>query len=104
MTSSKSIRLILLVLALAGILAAQVGTQGTILGVVQDSSGAVIPGAEVKVTRTETGIVHTATSDASGNFQIRALPIGHYSVTGRRPASRPGRSRTPRSPSAKSAV
>ena len=59
----------------------QVGTQGSILGTVVDSSKAVLPGATVTVTNLDTGLVQTATSDAAGNFEILALPIGAYSVT-----------------------
>jgi hypothetical protein len=71
---------IVLALASAVPLAAQVGTQGSILGTVMDSSGAVLPGATVTVTGLDTGLVQTATSDQAGNFEIPALPIGPYSV------------------------
>src|SRR5947209_5291757 len=59
---------------------AQTGTEGSILGTVADSSGAVIPGAAVTVTNTETGVAQKAVTDANGYFQILALPRGVYSV------------------------
>ncbi|MGH9370432.1 MAG: TonB-dependent receptor domain-containing protein [Vicinamibacterales bacterium] len=59
----------------------QVGTQGSILGAVVDSSRAALPGASITVTNLDTGLVQTATADATGNFEILALPIGPYSVT-----------------------
>jgi Carboxypeptidase regulatory-like domain/TonB-dependent Receptor Plug Domain len=60
---------------------AQVGTQGSILGTVVDSSKAALPGATVTVTNLDTGLVQTAVTDAAGNFEILALPIGPYSVS-----------------------
>lgn len=68
----------LLVSALA--LTGQVGTQGSILGEVRDSSGAAIPGAVVSVTNLDTGLTQEVVTDEAGNFEILALPIGPYSV------------------------
>ena len=62
------------------VLLAQVGTEGSILGVVTDPSGAVIAGAEVTVTNLDTGLKKTATTNTGGNFEILALPRGPYSV------------------------
>ena len=59
----------------------QVGTQGSILGAVLDSSRAALPGASITVTNLDTGLVQTATAGDAGNFEILALPIGPYSVT-----------------------
>jgi outer membrane receptor protein involved in Fe transport len=59
---------------------AQVGTQGSLLGTVVDASGAAVPGADVTATNIETGIASKSVSDASGNFEILALPVGRYSV------------------------
>jgi Carboxypeptidase regulatory-like domain len=62
-------------------LSAQVGTEGAILGVVTDTSGAVVAGAEVTVVNLGTNLTKKATTDSQGNFEILALPRGLYSVT-----------------------
>jgi len=59
----------------------QVGTQGSILGTVVDSSRAALPAASVTVTNLDTGLVQSTAADDAGNFEILALPIGPYSVT-----------------------
>jgi hypothetical protein len=59
--------------------AAQVNT-GTILGTVKDRSGAVLPGASVTVTNTETGIGRSAVAGERGEYRIPALAIGNYEV------------------------
>jgi outer membrane receptor protein involved in Fe transport len=71
----------LLCLLVASSLPAQVGTEGSILGVVTDGSGGVIPGAEITGTNLNTGLKKTALTDESGNFEILALPIGPYSIS-----------------------
>jgi hypothetical protein len=68
------------VIASAGALVAQVGTQGSILGQVVDVSKSVLPRAEVTVTHLGTGLTQTVITDAQGFFEILALPIGTYSV------------------------
>src|SRR5205807_5950124 len=60
-------------------LAAQAVT-GTILGVVTDDTGGVIPGATVTLTHTGTGLVRTVVSDASGEYTAPSLPTGKYTV------------------------
>src|SRR6516165_6558852 len=54
--------------------------QSTILGTVKDQSGAVILGAKVVITDTDTGSSASYSTDASGNFQAPALPAGRYRV------------------------
>jgi hypothetical protein len=60
-------------------LAAQMAT-GTISGVVTDSSGAVIPDANVQARNNATGASQSATSDAQGRYRIPELAIGGYDV------------------------
>lgn len=55
-------------------------TQGTILGTVKDGSGAVVPGAAVKLTSIEAGISRSTTTNAEGNYQFLELTAGHYKV------------------------
>ncbi len=72
-----------LMLAVAGaagsVSVAQTDT-GTVTGVIEDASGAVLPGSVVKLTNTDTGAVLTANSSASGNFSFPAQPRGSYRV------------------------
>src|SRR3954471_6690775 len=54
---------------------------GTLLGTLTDSSGAVVPGAQVTITETGTAIPYSTQSNASGNFVFPNLPPGNYDVT-----------------------
>jgi hypothetical protein len=60
--------------------------QGTITGVVQDSSGAVIPKASVTLTSIDQGWILKTISDGSGVFVFSPIKIGNYSIS----ASDPG--------------
>lgn len=60
-------------------LSAQTAT-GQITGVVQDSSGGVLPGATIKVTSERTGIHRTAIAADNGTFVVPSLPAGPYTV------------------------
>src|SRR5437899_32187 len=51
-----------------------------IQGTVHDSTGAVIPGAMITATRTETNLRRTVTSNEAGLFSIPDLPSGKYRV------------------------
>jgi predicted secreted protein len=53
----------------------------TLSGTVTDSSGAVIPNANVTVTQTTTNAARVVQSDASGNFVVTNLTAGTYNVT-----------------------
>ena len=55
-------------------------TTGTLLGVVSDPNGAVIPSATVRVTNTDTGFTANVVSNSEGSYLIPLLPIGHYSI------------------------
>lgn len=59
----------------------QPATHGSIIGTVTDSSGAVIPHANVTLTRTGGGLTRTATTTGSGIFHFQALPFGSYRLT-----------------------
>ncbi|HVH87381.1 MAG TPA: carboxypeptidase-like regulatory domain-containing protein, partial [Terriglobales bacterium] len=58
---------------------AQVST-GTILGNVNDPSGAIVSGATIVITNVDTGEIHTATSNSSGIYAVPDLPAGRYRV------------------------
>lgn len=54
---------------------------GSIEGTVNDSSGAAVSGATVKVTNQATGISEQVKSSASGFYRANALPPGRYTVS-----------------------
>ena len=62
-------------------LKAQTLTSGDIAGTIEDSSGAVIPGADVKATNTGTGAVNDVITGAAGDYRISLLQPGDYKLT-----------------------
>jgi len=70
-----------LVLAMSAPSLSGQSTQGTILGTVQDSTGAIVPNANVTVTDTDTSVVFHVQADGSGNYQLPGLEPGHYAVS-----------------------
>jgi len=55
--------------------------EGSITGTVQDSSGAVVPNADVTLVNTDQGITLKTKSSASGTYTFSPLRIGHYTLT-----------------------
>ena len=53
------------------------GVTGDILGIVTDTGGAIVPGAEVAVTNTGTPATRALTTSSSGNFDF-SLPLRNY--------------------------
>jgi hypothetical protein len=49
-----------------------------ISGTVKDASGSAIPGAQVTVTQTDTGLTRTAQADPNGIYSLPSLPLGPY--------------------------
>src|SRR5260370_15747181 len=55
-------------------------TQGSLIGRVQDQSGAVIKGAKVTVNNESGGSSHDTLTDSKGAFQILNLEPSHYRI------------------------
>jgi|KBSMisStandDraft_5_1062788.scaffolds.fasta_scaffold07414_4 hypothetical protein len=81
LTKIQSVCLFALVLSCAGLAFSQGGANGTIVGTVTDSSGAVVPNAKVDVTNTATSVVvHTETS-STGDYTVPYLNPASYKVS-----------------------
>ena len=52
----------------------------SISGIVSDATGAVVPGAEVTITREETGTVTNVSTNEVGSYTAAALEVGLYTV------------------------
>jgi hypothetical protein len=57
---------------------AQAVAGSQVSGVVKDSSGGVLPGVEVTITKTDTGTARTAFTGADGAYTFPNLPVGPY--------------------------
>jgi hypothetical protein len=57
---------------------------GSLVGVVHDPTGAVIPGATVTVVNKSTGGVYTTTSGSAGEYEAPSLRTGTYKITAAR--------------------
>jgi len=76
----KTFLLIAVVWLALGAVAAQAQNLGSIVGLVTDSTGAVVPNATVKVTQQETGVSRTFTTDSTGTYLAHGLNVGTYTV------------------------
>ncbi len=65
----------------APVACAQSNISGDIVGTVTDSTGAILPGAQVKVTSSATGQVKSVTTDKSGSYRVPLLSPGQYKVS-----------------------
>ena len=53
---------------------------GSIVGNVQDSSGATLPGATVTITSQETNLARTAVTNETGTYSFTNVQAGTYDV------------------------
>jgi hypothetical protein len=69
-------------LFLVGLAVLPLWSQATsaITGKVTDASGAAVPGANVTVRSTETGVARTVVTDDLGDYRALSLPVGQYEV------------------------
>lgn len=54
---------------------------GQVVGTVSDASGAILVGATVTLTNSDTGVSLSATTGAKGDFAFPAVPRGNYTAT-----------------------
>jgi hypothetical protein len=60
-------------------------TSAGLKGVVTDSSGAVVPAAEIVVTNLDNGAKRQTVTNETGDYDIPLLPSGRYTIAGRKP-------------------
>src|SRR5215472_4001146 len=76
----RSCKLIALTLALFSTCAWPQTQLATVFGIVTDTSGAVIPGAEVTIVNQGTGLKRGVLTDVVGQYRLAGLPTGTYAI------------------------
>src|SRR6188768_2121758 len=61
-------------------IAASAQTSATLIGIVQDTQGARLPGVRVQISSPDTGISREFVTDAEGRFRATALSAGEYEL------------------------
>jgi hypothetical protein len=54
---------------------------GGVTGTVRDTTGAVIPGASIRVVNLATGIEHNATTQVTGSYLVPQVAAGDYRIS-----------------------
>src|SRR6266446_483179 len=72
---------IVVLIALGASLVFAQGSTATILGVVRDTSGALVPGVSITVRQTDSGLTRTIVSSENGGYNLPLLPVGPYEIT-----------------------
>ena len=67
-------------LVFSGRVQSQTASTGALSGVAIDPTGAVLPGAVVRLANQETGAIQSAVSDKDGRFNFLLLPPGKYQL------------------------
>lgn len=76
----KKFPLLLLTLLLSTIFIFGQTSRGTVSGVVKDPNGAIVSGAEVTLTNTETTVSRSSVTNDEGFYRFDAVDLGTYSV------------------------
>ncbi len=77
----RRLALLSVLFALSAIAGFAQTVSSSILGIVVDPAGSVVPGAEIKITNLGTAAVQNTVSDSAGFFRVTNILAGPYSVT-----------------------
>jgi len=77
---ARGLAALALLLVVPAVWAQSQAVNGSIEGVVTDTTGAVLPGATVTVTNVDTGAQRVVPTDSSGFYRAVLLPLGTYRV------------------------
>ena len=82
MSRTRTAVILCLALAIVGTGGLHAQVTGEIEGTVTDEGGGALPGVTVTATNEDTGLSRTAITNAEGNYDIKAISSGSYTVSG----------------------
>ena len=72
--------LVMTTLAVAPLSLSAQTSQGILVGVTRDSTGAVVQNAHVSITNQDTGELRTTVTKSDGTYRLEAIPPGRYTI------------------------
>jgi len=93
MNQSRTILLVLCVVALLLVPMYGQKTDGSVQGIVTDPAGAVVPNAPVTITNIANGQTRATSTDSGGYYSVPQLPPGQYEVVVKAPSFKEARTR-----------
>ena len=81
MRMRKCVLMLAIVLSMLPASAFAQRTNAAVRGTVTDPSKAVVPGATVTITGTDTGLTRTTVTNADGVYSVSELPVGRYTIS-----------------------
>ncbi|HWR34595.1 MAG TPA: TonB-dependent receptor [Clostridia bacterium] len=78
---SRRFQVVLFLMFLSVLPLASQSFRGSIAGTITDSSGAAVPGAEVRIISAGTGLSRLAQTGDTGYFTVTELPPGNYDIS-----------------------
>ena len=87
--SVARIAVALILLLTSSLLVFAADAPASLSGTVADPTGAVIPGAAVVLSNTDTGTASNAVTGGDGTYSFTALPAGHYRLDVTSPGFKP---------------
>ncbi len=87
---ANQVRVLMLVLFIAGLTSAQQANSGAVTGIVTDPQGAVIVNAEVTARNKATNTTRVTRTNESGNYLLPDLPPGEYTIEVKAPSFKAG--------------
>ncbi len=73
--------LMVMLLMFASSFAAAQYENGSLVGTIHDSTGAVMPGSAVTITNNATGVSSTVTTNSAGDYEVPSLRTGVYKIS-----------------------
>src|SRR4051794_24669744 len=80
MRHTRNVLATLMMIFAVTFMAAAQSSKGIVVGTVKDPNGAIVSGANVKITNTKTGVARDTVTTPEGTYRFEAVEPGNYNI------------------------